>query len=149
MNFFRGSTMHKYIRSAKLEDCSSIQKIYAPIVADTPISFEMQVPDTAEIISRMGEITRLLHSGGGHHEGAPASPRDKIIRRYVLAWASLSIELDYAFLTRQVIAINDKAHESQFGCGLTYRLSNTDSPYLKGVDGAKSALSKFNTSGKY
>lgn len=41
------------IRPARVDDAAAIQAIYAPIVADTPISFEIDPPDVAEIERRI------------------------------------------------------------------------------------------------
>ena len=41
------------IRDAKAEDAAAIAAIYAPFVTDTPISFEREAPDAAEITRRM------------------------------------------------------------------------------------------------
>lgn len=41
------------IRVATLDDAAAVQAIYAPVVRDTPISFEEQVPTVAEMAGRM------------------------------------------------------------------------------------------------
>ncbi len=38
-------------------DADAILEIYAPIVLDTPISFELEVPDVSEVVRRIGEHT--------------------------------------------------------------------------------------------
>jgi L-amino acid N-acyltransferase YncA len=43
-------------RLARLSDAPQIQAIYAPIVRDTPISFEYEPPDVAEIERRMSKV---------------------------------------------------------------------------------------------
>jgi L-amino acid N-acyltransferase YncA len=43
------------IRLATLEDAAAIQRIYAPIVRDTVISFELEAPDVAEIRRRIAK----------------------------------------------------------------------------------------------
>lgn len=48
------------IRVVKERDAEAIQRIYAPIVADTPISFEMEVPSVDEIKERLKK-TLVLH----------------------------------------------------------------------------------------
>ncbi|MEO1104541.1 MAG: arsinothricin resistance N-acetyltransferase ArsN1 family B [Pseudomonadota bacterium] len=44
------------IRPATLADAASIQAIYTPIVADTPISFETDVPSVPEMAARIKTI---------------------------------------------------------------------------------------------
>lgn len=44
------------IRKAAISDAAAIQRIYAPYVAETTISFEEIPPDTAEIARRIGAI---------------------------------------------------------------------------------------------
>jgi L-amino acid N-acyltransferase YncA len=60
--------MH-HCRLAKLTDATAIQAIYAPIVAETPISFEYEVPDVAEIERRMQKVMAsrpwLVYETGG------------------------------------------------------------------------------------
>jgi phosphinothricin acetyltransferase len=41
------------IRTAQLSDAEAIQRIYAPIVAETPISFEIEIPTILEIQERI------------------------------------------------------------------------------------------------
>ena len=48
--------MSGIIRVAKEFDAEAIQRIYAPIVAHTPISFEIEVPSVKEIKDRMKNI---------------------------------------------------------------------------------------------
>lgn len=48
------------IRPVRVEDAAAIQAIYAPIVADTPISFEIEPPTVAEMARRI-EATRELY----------------------------------------------------------------------------------------
>jgi phosphinothricin acetyltransferase len=43
-------------RLARLSDAAQIQAIYAPVVRDTPISFEYEPPDVAEIERRMAKV---------------------------------------------------------------------------------------------
>lgn len=45
-----------HCRLAKIADAPAIQAIYAPIVRDTPISFEYEPPDVAEVERRMGKV---------------------------------------------------------------------------------------------
>ena len=44
------------IRFATEEDAAGVQAIYAPVVRDTPISFEFEPPSVAEIASRIRKI---------------------------------------------------------------------------------------------
>jgi L-amino acid N-acyltransferase YncA len=48
------------IRLARSADADDIQAIYAPIVRDTPVSFEWEPPTAAEIRDR---ITKILNAG--------------------------------------------------------------------------------------
>ena len=43
-------------RLARSSDAAAIRDIYAPIVRDTPISFEYEVPSVAEIAARMEHV---------------------------------------------------------------------------------------------
>lgn len=52
--------MHLTIRPARIEDATAIQAIYAPIVAETIISFETEVPTVAEMARRI-EATSKTH----------------------------------------------------------------------------------------
>ena len=45
------------IRDATHTDALAIQQIYAPYVIETPISFEMDPPDEAEMLRRMNRAT--------------------------------------------------------------------------------------------
>jgi L-amino acid N-acyltransferase YncA len=48
------------IRTATLEDAAAIAAIYAPIVRDTTISFELQPPTTDEMRARIESTLRRL-----------------------------------------------------------------------------------------
>jgi len=48
------------IRPARAGDAAGLAQIYAPIVRDTPISFELDPPDAEEMWRRVGHITRRL-----------------------------------------------------------------------------------------
>jgi L-amino acid N-acyltransferase YncA len=56
-------------RLASLEDAPAIQGIYAPIVRDTPISFEYDVPTVSEMERRIAEVLQrrpwLVYEEGG------------------------------------------------------------------------------------
>jgi phosphinothricin acetyltransferase len=43
------------IRLARLEDAPGVHAIYAPVVRDTPISFELEVPTEAELGARIAK----------------------------------------------------------------------------------------------
>ncbi len=45
------------IRAVKPADAAAIAAIYAPYVTETTITFEEEVPDTAEIATRIGRLT--------------------------------------------------------------------------------------------
>ena len=45
-----------HIRDASPEDAAAIQAIYAPIVRDTPISFELDPPSVGEMAERMERV---------------------------------------------------------------------------------------------
>jgi L-amino acid N-acyltransferase YncA len=45
-----------HCRLAKTDDAAAIHAIYAPVVQNTAISFEYEVPDTAEIARRMDKV---------------------------------------------------------------------------------------------
>lgn len=47
--------MSAIIRLAEPADAAAIQQVYAPIVRDTHISFELSVPDVAEIAARISK----------------------------------------------------------------------------------------------
>ena len=47
--------MSAIIRLAEPADAATIQQVYAPIVRDTHISFELSVPDVAEIAARISQ----------------------------------------------------------------------------------------------
>src|SRR5687767_13708103 len=55
-------TLHPYdlrmnaCRLATTADADAIREIYAPIVRDTPISFEYEVPSAAEIATRVEQV---------------------------------------------------------------------------------------------
>ena len=51
--------MSFHIRLATPQDAADIQEIYAPIVRDTPISFELTPPSATEMAAR---VTRTLTS---------------------------------------------------------------------------------------
>lgn len=46
------------IRTATTDDAAACAGIYAPIVRDTPISFEFDVPDAAEFAARIARVQR-------------------------------------------------------------------------------------------
>ena len=48
--------MSVLIREATLEDAADIRNIYAPIVEETPISFETEVPSVEDIRSRIASL---------------------------------------------------------------------------------------------
>lgn len=56
-------------RLARPTDAPAIQAIYAPIVRDTPISFELEVPSVEEMLSRMEKVLEsrpwLIYEEGG------------------------------------------------------------------------------------
>lgn len=45
-----------HVRMARIGDAPAIAAIYAPIVRDTPISFEYEAPDEAEVARRMEKV---------------------------------------------------------------------------------------------
>ena len=45
------------IRGARIDDAAAVQAIYAPIVEDTAISFELTPPTVAEVGARIQRIT--------------------------------------------------------------------------------------------
>ena len=47
----------RIIRDATHSDAFAIQQIYAPYVIETPISFEIEPPDEAEMLRRMNRVT--------------------------------------------------------------------------------------------
>jgi L-amino acid N-acyltransferase YncA len=47
------------IRLATEDDAAAVAAIYAPVVLETPVSFELVPPDAAEIRSRMREILKV------------------------------------------------------------------------------------------
>jgi L-amino acid N-acyltransferase YncA len=47
----------KKLRLARAADARAVQEIYGPIVADTVISFESEVPDEREMQTRIAEIS--------------------------------------------------------------------------------------------
>ena len=49
------------IRLATGNDAAAIAAIYAPYVTDTPVSFEEEAPDAAEMASRIAGDSRRLH----------------------------------------------------------------------------------------
>jgi L-amino acid N-acyltransferase YncA len=51
--FLRGFIMPAFIRVATVEDAAPIQAIYAPVVENTIISFELEPPTVAEIEQRI------------------------------------------------------------------------------------------------
>ena len=57
------------IRLARTDDAGQIHSIYGPIVRETAISFEWEVPDVAEVTSRMDKVLAsrpwLVHEEGG------------------------------------------------------------------------------------
>lgn len=46
----------KHFRLAHIDDAPAVQAIYAPIVRETPISFEYDPPDVGEIARRMEKV---------------------------------------------------------------------------------------------
>jgi L-amino acid N-acyltransferase YncA len=64
------------IRAATPEDAAVVAAIYAPLVRDSIVSFEEDVPDAAEMASRMGSsISWLVHEIDGSVAGyAYAAP---------------------------------------------------------------------------
>ena len=58
------------VRLAKISDAAEIRAIYAPIVRDTAISFEYEVPSVVEIEQRLGRVLAsrpwLVHTEHGH-----------------------------------------------------------------------------------
>jgi L-amino acid N-acyltransferase YncA len=50
--------MASRIRHVSLSDAPAIQRIYAPYITDSVISFEMTPPDTAEMAQRIGSTIR-------------------------------------------------------------------------------------------
>ena len=44
------------IRTARAGDAAGILEIYAPVVRDTAISFELEIPDVAEIAARIARV---------------------------------------------------------------------------------------------
>ncbi len=50
--------MHQVLRLATLDDALEVQRIYAPIVAETPVSFELEPPSVEEMRRRI-ETTLL------------------------------------------------------------------------------------------
>lgn len=51
------------IRTARLEDAAAIQAIYAPVVAETAISFEDAPPSVEEMQQRMAATLRTYPCG--------------------------------------------------------------------------------------
>ena len=71
--------MEKNIRSARVSDAGAVRDIYGPSVSDSAASFEVVVPDTAEIERRIldlgGRYPWLVFEGDGNVLGyAYASP---------------------------------------------------------------------------
>jgi phosphinothricin acetyltransferase len=48
------------IRFARVEDAEAVQRIYAPVVRDTPISFELEVPGVEEMRARIARTLPLF-----------------------------------------------------------------------------------------
>ena len=48
------------VRPARADDAGAVQRIYAPIVERTAISFELVAPTVAEVADRMRAVTRSL-----------------------------------------------------------------------------------------
>lgn len=48
------------IRSARPDDAEAIQAIYAPVVRDTTISFELEVPTVEEMRARIVSVVADL-----------------------------------------------------------------------------------------
>ena len=62
-----------FIRVARPEDASGIQRIYEPFVRNTAVTFEYEVPDAAEFAGRIGKTLReypyLVAEDGGRIAG--------------------------------------------------------------------------------
>jgi L-amino acid N-acyltransferase YncA len=71
------------IRIATPKDAAAIAAIYAPYVRDTPISFELEAPDTAEMAKRISDLLpnypwlvyELDGSVAGYAYACPHRPR--------------------------------------------------------------------------
>jgi L-amino acid N-acyltransferase YncA len=78
------------IRVAGLDDARQIAAVYAPIVHDTPISFEVTPPDAAEMRQRIADTTRrwpwlVAERDGGVTGYAYAAPHHT---RAAYAWSA-------------------------------------------------------------
>ena len=76
--------MRLEIRSAAVRDAEAIQRIYAPIVENTTISFEYVPPTVQEMAERIAvalqENSRAMHSAGGCVGAGRTIERDHILR---------------------------------------------------------------------
>jgi phosphinothricin acetyltransferase len=71
-----------FIRPARLEDASAIAEIYAPYVAQSPISLEIAVPTAEQIAQRMAHLSPaypwlVYEIGGGPVGYAYAGPHSE------------------------------------------------------------------------
>jgi L-amino acid N-acyltransferase YncA len=97
--------MRAVIRLAREEDAEAIERIYAPIVRDTVISFELEPPDVAEIRRRIAktlpEFPWLVDERDGELAGYAYASRHR--ERLAYQWSvDVSCYVDERFRGRGI-----------------------------------------------
>ena len=97
------------IRDAKPEDANAILEIYGPIVRDTPISFELDVPTEEEMKSR---ISAILNS----HAWLVADTGNSLLG-YAYA-STFRPRKAYRFSAEVTVYVQETSHRSGIGQSL-------------------------------
>jgi phosphinothricin acetyltransferase len=98
------------IRRAIADDAAAIASIYAPYVHASPVSFEMEAPDEAEMRNRIAEV-------GDHYPWLVACDEDGAIIGYAYACA-FRTRPAYRFTVETTVYVAGDAHRRGVGMGL-------------------------------